>query len=74
MSLAHDGVLTGLRDNDVAYIYHCLNHYFVVVGYEQSPLLPIDAYAGTSSRLLCCLVCYAVYLIIRTCILSGGRL
>jgi len=34
----------GLRDEKKAYIYHCHNHYFLIIGYESNPNLPIEAY------------------------------
>ncbi|KAK2187422.1 hypothetical protein NP493_166g04049 [Ridgeia piscesae] len=27
----------GLRGTDVAYVYHCLNHYFCPIGFEETP-------------------------------------
>jgi hypothetical protein len=34
----------GLRNEKKAYIYHCHNHYFLIIGYESNPDLPIEAY------------------------------
>ncbi|XP_048055719.1 basic immunoglobulin-like variable motif-containing protein [Chanodichthys erythropterus] len=36
----------GLRDESMAYIYHCQNHYFCPVGYEATPLKAAKAYRG----------------------------
>ena len=35
---------TGLRGQDMAYIYHCQNHYFCPIGYEDVPLVAEHAY------------------------------
>ncbi|XP_061593590.1 basic immunoglobulin-like variable motif-containing protein [Cololabis saira] len=34
----------GLKDESMAYIYHCQNHYFCPVGFEATPLKPAKAY------------------------------
>uniref|UniRef100_A0AAY5F2A8 Basic immunoglobulin-like variable motif-containing protein n=1 Tax=Electrophorus electricus TaxID=8005 RepID=A0AAY5F2A8_ELEEL len=34
----------GLRDESMAYIYHCQNHYFCPVGFEATPLKAAKAY------------------------------
>ena len=34
----------GLKGNDVTYIYHCQNHYFCPVGFEETPVKPEHAY------------------------------
>ncbi|XP_026120172.1 basic immunoglobulin-like variable motif-containing protein isoform X1 [Carassius auratus] len=34
----------GLKDESMAYIYHCQNHYFCPVGYEATPLKAAKAY------------------------------
>ncbi|KTG32078.1 hypothetical protein cypCar_00009203 [Cyprinus carpio] len=34
----------GLKDESMAYIYHCQNHYFCPVGYEATPLRAAKAY------------------------------
>ncbi|XP_031552794.1 basic immunoglobulin-like variable motif-containing protein [Actinia tenebrosa] len=34
----------GLQDEQTAVIYHCHNHYFCPVGYEETPTKSIDAY------------------------------
>uniref|UniRef100_A0ACB8FJ38 Uncharacterized protein n=1 Tax=Sphaerodactylus townsendi TaxID=933632 RepID=A0ACB8FJ38_9SAUR len=34
----------GLRDESVAYIYHCQNHYFCPIGFEATPVKPTKAY------------------------------
>ncbi|XP_029284755.1 basic immunoglobulin-like variable motif-containing protein [Cottoperca gobio] len=41
------GKLTqGLKDESMAYIYHCQNHYFCPVGFEATPLRAAKAYRG----------------------------
>ncbi|XP_055799860.1 basic immunoglobulin-like variable motif-containing protein [Salvelinus fontinalis] len=37
----------GLRDETMAYIYHCQNHYFCPVGFEATPFKAAKAYRGT---------------------------
>ncbi|KAM8875278.1 basic immunoglobulin-like variable motif-containing protein [Spinachia spinachia] len=37
----------GLKDEAMAYIYHCQNHYFCPVGFEATPLKAPKAYRGT---------------------------
>ncbi|XP_040040536.2 basic immunoglobulin-like variable motif-containing protein isoform X1 [Gasterosteus aculeatus] len=37
----------GLKDESMAYIYHCQNHYFCPVGFEATPLKAAKAYRGT---------------------------
>jgi len=34
----------GLKDPNTAYVYHCQNHYFCPVGYEDVPLKAEQAY------------------------------
>ncbi|XP_029460389.1 basic immunoglobulin-like variable motif-containing protein isoform X2 [Rhinatrema bivittatum] len=36
----------GLKDESMAYIYHCQNHYFCPIGYEATPLKACKAYRG----------------------------
>ncbi|XP_061744669.1 basic immunoglobulin-like variable motif-containing protein [Nerophis ophidion] len=36
----------GLKDNSMAYIYHCQNHYCCPVGFEATPLKAAKAYRG----------------------------
>lgn len=36
----------GLKDESMAYIYHCQNHYFCPVGFEATPLKAAKAYKG----------------------------
>ncbi|XP_058040685.1 basic immunoglobulin-like variable motif-containing protein isoform X1 [Ahaetulla prasina] len=36
----------GLRDESMAYIYHCQNHYFCPIGFEATPIKPSKAYKG----------------------------
>ncbi|XP_078513763.1 basic immunoglobulin-like variable motif-containing protein isoform X2 [Lissotriton helveticus] len=41
------GKLTqGLKDESMAYIYHCQNHYFCPIGFEATPLKAVKAYRG----------------------------
>lgn len=37
----------GLKDESMAYIYHCQNHYFCPVGFEATPLKAAKAYRCT---------------------------
>ncbi|XP_028856595.1 basic immunoglobulin-like variable motif-containing protein [Denticeps clupeoides] len=37
---------SGLKDESMAYIYHCQNHYFCPVGFEATPLKAVKAYRG----------------------------
>ena len=34
----------GLHDPQMAFIYHCYNHYFCPIGYDDSPVKAADAY------------------------------
>ncbi|XP_068018065.1 basic immunoglobulin-like variable motif-containing protein isoform X2 [Melanerpes formicivorus] len=36
----------GLKDESVAYIYHCQNHYFCPIGFEATPVKASKAYRG----------------------------
>ncbi|KAL3846383.1 hypothetical protein ACJMK2_017447 [Sinanodonta woodiana] len=36
----------GLQDPCTTYIYHCQNHYFCPIGFEDVPIRPINAYSG----------------------------
>uniref|UniRef100_A0A8C7YPR5 Basic, immunoglobulin-like variable motif containing n=1 Tax=Oryzias sinensis TaxID=183150 RepID=A0A8C7YPR5_9TELE len=38
----------GLKDESMAYIYHCQNHYFCPVGFDATPLKAAKAYRGPS--------------------------
>ncbi|KAF7252667.1 Basic immunoglobulin-like variable motif-containing protein [Varanus komodoensis] len=40
----------GLRDESIAYIYHCQNHYFCPIGFEATPVKPSKAYKGEFRR------------------------
>ena len=42
--MALDSLKEGLRDPSTAFVYHCLNHYFCPVGYEEIPKNATDAY------------------------------
>eukprot|EP00118_Oscarella_pearsei_P026374 m.309819 g.309819 ORF g.309819 m.309819 type:complete len:373 (+) comp48071_c0_seq1:59-1177(+) len=35
---------SGLKDDKLAFIYHCKNHYFCPIGFEDVPLMPHNAY------------------------------
>lgn len=37
-------LMQGLKDESMAYIYHCQNHYFCPVGFEATPLKAAKAY------------------------------
>ncbi|XP_046568891.1 LOW QUALITY PROTEIN: basic immunoglobulin-like variable motif-containing protein [Haliotis rubra] len=37
---------TGLKDPNTAYIYHCQNHYFCPIGYDDTPVRADAAYSG----------------------------
>lgn len=39
----------GLKDESMAYIYHCQNHYFCPVGFEATPLKAAKAYRLVTS-------------------------
>ncbi|KAM8888095.1 basic immunoglobulin-like variable motif-containing protein [Synchiropus picturatus] len=40
----------GLKDESMAYIYHCQNHYFCPVGFEATPLKAVKAYRGCTAQ------------------------
>lgn len=40
----------GLKDESMAYIYHCQNHYFCPVGFEATPLKATKAYRQVTPR------------------------
>uniref|UniRef100_A0A3Q2C8Q0 Basic, immunoglobulin-like variable motif containing n=1 Tax=Cyprinodon variegatus TaxID=28743 RepID=A0A3Q2C8Q0_CYPVA len=40
----------GLRDESMAYIYHCQNHYFCPVGFEATPLKAAKAYGPLATN------------------------
>jgi len=42
--MALDSLKEGLRNPSMAFVYHCLNHYFCPVGYEEIPKNATDAY------------------------------
>ena len=42
--LALQRLKDGLRDPSIAFVYHCLNHYFCPIGYEDVPKMAPDAY------------------------------
>ena len=41
---AMEELMTGLKNERKGYIYHCYNHYMCPIGFENTPLLPFDAY------------------------------
>jgi hypothetical protein len=41
---ALENLMEGLNDPKRAYIYHCYNHYMCPIGYERTPIKPMDAY------------------------------
>jgi hypothetical protein len=43
-SMALANLKEGLRDPSMAFIYHCENHYFCPIGYEETPRQPENAY------------------------------
>lgn len=43
-SMALERLQEGLRSANLAFIYHCSNHYFCPIGYEQVPRKATDAY------------------------------
>ncbi len=42
--LALERLQEGLRDPSMAFIYHCYNHYFCPIGFEEVPKKATDAY------------------------------
>ncbi|XP_063430802.1 basic immunoglobulin-like variable motif-containing protein isoform X1 [Mytilus trossulus] len=40
----------GLEDPNIAFIYHCQNHYFCPIGYEDTPCKAEQAYSGELSE------------------------
>ena len=42
--MALDKLKEGLRSKNTSFIYHCYNHYFCPIGYEDTPEDPLDAY------------------------------
>lgn len=43
----------GLKDESMAYIYHCQNHYFCPVGFEATPLKAAKAYRYHKNSIIC---------------------
>ncbi|KAL4220180.1 hypothetical protein ACF0H5_020588 [Mactra antiquata] len=43
---ALDTIRKGLNDPNTTYIYHCQNHYFCPIGFEDVPQCPTQAYGG----------------------------
>ena len=41
---ALDALKDGLKTPSMAFIYHCYNHYFCPIGFEDVPKLATDAY------------------------------
>lgn len=48
----------GLKDESMAYIYHCQNHYFCPVGFEATPLKAAKAYRWVTSLVLSFILFY----------------
>nr|XP_022338823.1 basic immunoglobulin-like variable motif-containing protein isoform X4 [Crassostrea virginica]XP_022338824.1 basic immunoglobulin-like variable motif-containing protein isoform X4 [Crassostrea virginica]XP_022338825.1 basic immunoglobulin-like variable motif-containing protein isoform X4 [Crassostrea virginica] len=44
------GLKRGLTDPSTAFIYHCQNHYFCPMGFEDTPVKCTEAYAGGLSQ------------------------
>ncbi|XP_060083156.1 uncharacterized protein LOC132562431 [Ylistrum balloti] len=44
--MALQAIKKGLQDANTAYIYHCQNHYFCPIGFEDTPLKAEEAYSG----------------------------
>ncbi|XP_040847090.1 basic immunoglobulin-like variable motif-containing protein isoform X2 [Ochotona curzoniae] len=42
-------LMHGLKDESLAYIYHCQNHYFCPIGFEATPVKPSKAFRGPLS-------------------------
>ena len=42
--LALERLKEGLKDPSMAFIYHCYNHYFCPIGFEEVPKRQEDAY------------------------------
>ena len=42
--MALERLQEGLRDPNMTFVYHCTNHYFCPIGYEEVPKRPTDAY------------------------------
>ncbi|XP_053404168.1 basic immunoglobulin-like variable motif-containing protein isoform X2 [Mercenaria mercenaria] len=50
---AEDALATvkkGLNDPNTTYIYHCQNHYFCPIGFEDVPQSPTQAYSGPADN------------------------
>jgi len=43
-SIALERFKEGLQDDSTAFIYHCYNHYFCPIGYEEVARKPENAY------------------------------
>ncbi|GFS10453.1 basic immunoglobulin-like variable motif-containing protein [Elysia marginata] len=46
--MALNSLKRGLRDPSMTFIYHCQNHYFCPVGFEESPMQSQDAYKAVA--------------------------
>lgn len=42
--MALESLKEGLQNPSMAFVYHCLNHYFCPIGYEEIPKNATDAY------------------------------
>uniref|UniRef100_A0A8C4R1S6 Basic, immunoglobulin-like variable motif containing n=1 Tax=Eptatretus burgeri TaxID=7764 RepID=A0A8C4R1S6_EPTBU len=43
---ARGKLMAGLREDSYAFVYHCQNHYFCPIGYEETPYRATSAYRG----------------------------
>ena len=43
-NMAYESLKEGLQNPSMAFVYHCLNHYFCPIGYEEIPKNAADAY------------------------------
>ncbi|XP_012938977.1 uncharacterized protein LOC101846143 isoform X2 [Aplysia californica] len=44
--MALEKLKEGLKDPNTTFVYHCHNHYFCPIGYEETPVFCVDAYSG----------------------------
>ena len=51
----------GLHNPQMSFIYHCYNHYFCPIGYEDSPIKAADAYRWTlGDQFLTFRLCFSI--------------
>ena len=43
-NMAYESLKEGLQNPSMAFVYHCLNHYFCPIGYEEIPKNAADVY------------------------------